>query len=278
MGTTTRFVPSQEDVTAFYDQAGPLITQLAGRNSHSGYWRDREDDSSLPAATEALTDVVIEQFGATAGQRILDVGSGLGGPAVRLAEAGANVVGVDASAVLVRDATEWSRQSSAAERVHFEQADVMQELPFSAGDFDGALVIESFVHMADRTAALREIGRVLRPGGRLVFTDFYEREPFTGERLEKIEAFQQAMLNSPFPRLEAYLPMLDAAGMYLTSYVDLTDRVHRYYQVLLGLLQQYAAGMSDEYGAAGMAALETCCRNCIETGEPRYLLMTAERF
>ncbi|NIJ13029.1 cyclopropane fatty-acyl-phospholipid synthase-like methyltransferase [Saccharomonospora amisosensis] len=272
--TTAAFVPEQSDVIAFYDQAGPMISMLAGRNSHSGYWRGDDDDNSLPAATDTLTDVVIEHLDVTAGQRVLDVGSGLGGPAVRLAQStGAEVVGIELSRNLIEESTAWAHAEGVAGQVRFDFADAMAELPFEEGGFDAVMVIESFVHMSDRAAAFRQIGRALRPGGRLVFTDFYEKRPFTGERLAMNEMFRRAMLNSPFPRLEDYPAMLRPAGLYLTEYLDLSDRVARYYPELASNLRELVGALGQE----GIAALEAVCRNCMATGEPNYLLMTAVR-
>ncbi|MGB6161784.1 MAG: class I SAM-dependent methyltransferase [Pseudonocardiaceae bacterium] len=51
------------------------------------------------------------------------------------------------------------------------------ELPFPAQSFDAAIALESIPHMPDRGQVLAQIYRVLRPGGRLVLTDFFERAP-----------------------------------------------------------------------------------------------------
>ncbi|NUT48069.1 MAG: class I SAM-dependent methyltransferase, partial [Saccharothrix sp.] len=82
---TAGYVPSSVEVVAFYDNALPLIARLAGDNVHNGYWYSREDTSTLHEAMDNLTDVVIGRLGVTAGDRVLDVGCGLGAPAMRLA-------------------------------------------------------------------------------------------------------------------------------------------------------------------------------------------------
>lgn len=272
------FVPAQEDVTAFYDRSGPLVTAIAGRNSHSGYWTSPEDGSPIPEAADALTDFAVARLRVGAGDRVLDVGSGLGGPAARLARTtGARVVGVDHSEVLLAESRRWVEREGLADRISFERADVQRGLPFEPASFDAALVIETFVHLADRQAALHRISEAVRPGGRVVVTDFYQREPLTGERVAMNEMFRRAMLNSPFPTLHEHIIAFQAARLRPVEVVDITDHVNRYYAELAKALRDNADRLAGEYGEEGIAFLETACRNCVATGEPNYLVITAVR-
>ncbi|MFD0204370.1 MULTISPECIES: SAM-dependent methyltransferase [Saccharothrix] len=274
---TTEYVPSSAEVVAFYDNALPLIVRLAGDNVHYGYWYSREDTSTLHEAMDNLTDVMIQRLGVTAGQRVLDVGCGLGAPARRLARAcGVEVVGISTSPVMVREATVRARAAGLDGQVRFEVADA-EALPFEDASFDAAWAIESLVHMADRPRVFREIGRVLRPGGRLALTDFYERIPFTGERLRMIEQYRRAALNTPFHRLEEYPPMLRDAGLHLTEYLDISEQTDRHNPMLLERLRAHREELTAEYGAETVAALDEVFTNCARTGEPHYMLMTAYR-
>ncbi|MFI9005800.1 methyltransferase domain-containing protein [Actinosynnema sp. NPDC053489] len=274
---TTDYVPSSAEVVAFYDNALPLITHLAGDNVHYGYWHSREDTSTLHEAMDNLTDVMIERLGVTPGQRVLDVGCGLGAPAMRLARAtGVEVVGISTSGAMVREANARARAAGLDARVRFEVA-AAEDLPFDDTSFDAAWAIESLVHMADRPRVFREIGRVLRPGGRLALTDFYERTPFTGERLRKIEQYRRAALNTPFHRLEEYPPMLRDAGLHLVEYLDISERTDRHYPLLLERLRANREVLAAEYGTEVVDALDSVFDNCARTGEPHYMLMAAQR-
>lgn len=274
---TTQYVPSSTDVIAFYDNALPLITRLAGDNVHYGYWHSPEDPSTLHQAMDNLTDVMIERLGVTAGARVLDVGCGLGAPAMRLARrTGAEVVGISTSAAMVAEATARARAAGLDGQVRFRVADA-GDLPFEDASFDAAWAIESLVHMTDRPRVFREVGRVLRSGGRLTLTDFYERTPFTGERLQMIEEYRRAALNAPFHRLEEYPPMLRDAGLHLTEYLDISEQTERHYPMLLERLRAHRDELVAEYGDEAIAALDSVFANCIRTGEPHYMLMTARR-
>jgi SAM-dependent methyltransferase len=104
--------------------------------------------------------------------RLLDVACGSGGPTLRMARlAGCHVVGTDIQAEGIAAATAAAEQAGLAERARFIQHDASQPLPFPDASFDALLCIDAINHLPDRPAGLREWWRVLKPGGRLVFTD-----------------------------------------------------------------------------------------------------------
>src|SRR5215469_9501791 len=127
---------------------------------------DQSHTRGLAATTELATLV-----GITAGMSVLDVGSGVGGPARFLAATyGCRVTGVDLSEPFVdaaRYLTERTRQSG---QVSFETASAL-ELPFDDGRFDAALLQHVAMNLADRAGLYREIWRVLKSGGRFATFD-----------------------------------------------------------------------------------------------------------
>lgn len=107
---------------------------------------------------------VLGLLGDVAGRRILDVGCGSGLYAAELIQRGADVVGFDASVRLIELARQ--RAGSAADlRVH-DLRDPLEWLP--DGSIDEAIMALVLHHLDDPVLALREVHRVLRPGGRLV--------------------------------------------------------------------------------------------------------------
>lgn len=104
------------------------------------------------------------------GDHALEVASGSGGPARYLAcKANAHITGIDANESGVKTATEDS--SPTRTRVTFKVADANARLPFADNEFDALVCIDSMNHFPDRLNVLREWRRVLRAGGRAVFTD-----------------------------------------------------------------------------------------------------------
>ena len=119
----------------------------------------------------AATAELAKLAGITADMRVLDVGSGVGGPARYLAAAhGCPVTGVDLSAPFVEAARYLTERTGQSGLVSFETASAL-ELPFEDGRFDVVLLQHVAMNIADRALLYRELRRVLRPGGRLATYD-----------------------------------------------------------------------------------------------------------
>ncbi len=114
----------------------------------------------------------IERLRLVAGQRVLDVGCGPGDGTVRVTEAGAVGVGLDYSAGMLETAR---REPSLRGRLSRGDAG---RLPFRDGAFDKLVCTNSFHHYPNHRAALKEMRRVLRPGGLLVLVDPRRDHPF----------------------------------------------------------------------------------------------------
>ena len=109
--------------------------------------------------------------GVTAGMSVLDVGSGVGGPARFLAATcGCQVTGVDLSEPFVDAARYLTERTGQSGQVSFEAASAL-ELPFERGRFDVVLLQHVAMNIADRPRLYREIRRVLKPGGRFATFD-----------------------------------------------------------------------------------------------------------
>ncbi|MBN2305524.1 MAG: class I SAM-dependent methyltransferase [Anaerolineae bacterium] len=100
---------------------------------------------------------------------ILEIGFGAGKSIQRAAQqaTAGRVAGIDPSPAMVRETSRRNRAAIRAGRVEVRQGDVMA-LPFDAATFDKAFGVGVIYYLSEPVAALREIGRVLKPGGLLL--------------------------------------------------------------------------------------------------------------
>ncbi len=105
--------------------------------------------------------------GAGAGERVLDLAAGTAVSTVELAGAGAWCVAADFSLGMLRA----SRRAGRHHKVPLVGADALH-LPFMDGVFDAVMISFGLRNVADPDAALAELARVTRPGGRLVVCEF----------------------------------------------------------------------------------------------------------
>lgn len=131
---------------------------------------DRLSAGDLSAADEfhlgwlAATRALALDLGLARGMHVLDVGSGIGGPARFFAEThGCRVTGIDLTEEFVRVATELTRRCGLSELVSFKQGSAL-DLPFDAGTFDGATLIHVGMNIADKAKLFENVRRVLKPG------------------------------------------------------------------------------------------------------------------
>lgn len=113
---------------------------------------------------------------AKAADRILDVGSGLGGPARYVANRfRCHVTGIDLSPEFTEIAQHLTRLLRLEDRTSFQMADAL-DMPFADESFDGAYSMNVSMNIADKASLYREMRRVLKPGGWLVLSEVSKGE------------------------------------------------------------------------------------------------------
>ncbi len=121
----------------------------------------------------AATREMIALSGFGKGMTILDVGSGIGGPARCLAEmAGCQVTGVDLTEEYIEAARSITKQRGLASSVSFVHGSALST-PFESGSFDGAWMQHMNMNIEDKPYLVREVFRVLKPGSKLALHEFF---------------------------------------------------------------------------------------------------------
>jgi SAM-dependent methyltransferase len=124
-------------------------------------WVTKEESAEIPRLLGLTTDSVV-----------LEIGCGSGAYAVHVAESvSCRIVGIDINASGVENATQLARARNLDGRATFQQCDASVRLPFENDGFDAVFANDVLCHIPNRASLLKEIRRVLKPGGRMLFSD-----------------------------------------------------------------------------------------------------------
>lgn len=177
----------------------------------------------------AATAEIAKLAGISAGMSVLDVGSGIGGPARFLAEtSGCRVTGVDLSEPFVEAARYLTERTGQSGKVSFQTANALK-LPFDDGNFDIVLLQHVAMNIEDRPALYTEVRRVLAPGGRLATYDLVCGE---GDILYPVPWARDASTSFLLSQA-ATRTLLEQAGFSATVWIDDTDLVLDWFSAVM---------------------------------------------
>lgn len=171
-----------DDVARFYSGSGGLLAAISSALDAAGWDRATLRPSDLAPVDEfhirgrAASLEIIDALKLSPDSVVLDLGSGLGGPARTLAEVvGCSVIGVDLTEEFCEVATALSQWTGLADKTRFQVGDATHTgLP--SDSVDAAMTVHVAMNIPDKTALFAEALRVLRPGGRFVVYDVLQGE------------------------------------------------------------------------------------------------------
>ncbi|MCL1466961.1 methyltransferase domain-containing protein [Argonema galeatum] len=165
-----------QQIQQFYDASSGLWEQIWGEHMHHGYYgpdgnqkKDRRQ-AQIDLIEELLTWAQVQHA-----QDILDVGCGIGGSSLYLAQKyNASATGITLSPVQASRATERAQVAGLSTRTEFQVADALN-MPFADASFDFVWSLESGEHMPDKQKFLQECYRVLKPRGTFLMATWCHR-------------------------------------------------------------------------------------------------------
>ncbi|HET6176331.1 MAG TPA: methyltransferase domain-containing protein [Candidatus Sulfotelmatobacter sp.] len=148
---------------------GNFQTQLYAQIRNEAFGEDIGQNSWLTADEQ---ERFLKWLDLSSGNTLLDVACGAGGPALRIAATtGCSVVGIDVHEQGIATARELAAHRGLTDRAEFQVVDATRTLPFADARFDAITCIDAVNHFPDRPRVVAEWTRLLKPGGRLLFTD-----------------------------------------------------------------------------------------------------------
>ncbi|WP_095091482.1 class I SAM-dependent methyltransferase [Mesorhizobium sophorae] len=157
-------------IARHYDISGleeRIIAALAGSGVDVANLRasDLEAVDEFHIGGVAATMALVGQMGLKPGTMLLDIGSGVGGPARFVANnVGADVTGIDLTQSYVDIAVSLSERTGMAGKTRFVQGSAL-DMPFADASFDAAVILHVGMNLPDKPGLMSEAARVLRPGG-----------------------------------------------------------------------------------------------------------------
>jgi tocopherol O-methyltransferase len=211
-----------------YDLITLFYRLLWGPHIHHGLWRGAE---SPAVAQRQLTDAAAELADVRAGDDLLDVGCGMGGSSIRLANFyGCRVTGVTLSPVQrfwARNAAFWSTGGRA--RFLCEDAERVQ---FAPQTFDVVWSIECTEHLFEKARFFQQAGAWLRPGGRLMICAWLAGDdPLASGQQALLREVCRGMLCPSLGNQEDYRNWFAAAGLRTLRCEDWTDQVSQTWDI-----------------------------------------------
>lgn len=207
------------DADAFY------AAIWGGEDIHIGlYENDSEDIAEASART---VHHMASKLDLKPGTRVIDIGAGYGGAARYLAsETGAHVTCLNLS----EKENERNRRLTAEQGLE-DKIEVVhglfEDIPFPDNSFDVVWSQEAILHSGDRTRVLKEVSRVLKPGGDFIFTD-----PMQADDIDDASAFQSIYDRIHLPdmdSIEFYRATLEDLGFETVEIEDLTHQLRNHY-------------------------------------------------
>jgi len=212
-------------VAGHYDALDEAYRRVWGEHVHHGLWLDGSERPEEAAAQ--LSRRVADAARIGEGDAVVDVGCGYGATSRLLArERGARMTGLTLSAA----------QAAAAPAADGVELLVRDWLANGLADasFDAAISIEAISHMPDKPRAFAELGRVVRPGGRVAIVDWLTREqPGPAETRALLRPICEEGHLPSLHSAREYADLLGASGLTVVGFEDLSARAARTWTVVV---------------------------------------------
>jgi len=180
------------------------------------------EDDTFHGAQKNLTDYCISCLPEMKGKKVLEIGCGNGVQAIYISKKfGPSLVkGIDLNAANISIARTESERAG-AKGVEFEEGDAQKLENIPDQSFDMVINIESAFHYPDKPAFLREVARVLKPGGHFLIADIIS-DPKKGHATKR--KWKQGMHLNHWPR-KSYETEIEKAGLQIEKFNDITHSV-----------------------------------------------------
>jgi len=234
---TTKDVAEYYNTTqVHYEQWWNLKKNLS---LHYGIWENGVN--SFSESLENTNRVMMELSQISASDKVLDAGCGVGGAAMFLAERkNVEVVGITLSEKQQKFATQAAKEKKLDNTVSFQLMDYTNT-EFEDESFDVVWACESMTSSPDKSLFIKEAFRVLKKGGRLILSDFFQTKVNQPDPKSLMKKWGATWGISNFPTSEFLRENLESNGFQTIQSFDYTEKINKsakrmYYTAILGMI------------------------------------------
>jgi tocopherol O-methyltransferase len=215
-------------VRKHYDRLSFLYRMFWGEHLHHGYWNAGLTDATAGQAQIQLMEQLARRAEIPQGASVLDIGCGVGGSALWLADRyGCRVTGMTISPVQAAMATRKAKARGLGGGVRFEVTDANLWQPEPAS-FDVVWIMESSEHFPNKKQFFERCAIALKPGGTLAVCAWLRRDgPLPPGEQTLVATIAEAMMSASLDSLGSYRDWMRDAGLTVTAAEDITPHVER---------------------------------------------------
>ncbi|KAM7188320.1 S-adenosyl-L-methionine-dependent methyltransferase [Naviculisporaceae sp. PSN 640] len=304
----------KDRIKLHYDLASDYYLNLWGEHIHHGYWATdgSKANDSKEVAQIALIRLLLDISGVSSGNRVLDVGCGIGGTSRYLAsQLGCSVTGITISTKQVELAKRLTKSEAAKEKSSSQSQSQQQEvgedsegyIPLGkgkvrfieldaekmgeffasdAGAFDAVWISEALSHFPNKALFFQNAYKVLKPGGKLALADWFKNEGLDQKQFDDdIKPIEDGMLLPPLCTQADYVNFAKEAGLKLLGGPkDISNDVSKTWDISWSLVQNPSLwAFAFSQGRDGIAFLQAfrAMRRGYANGSFRYAVISFEK-
>ncbi len=266
---TGHYPPSVETARAYYNSSDAdhfYAVIWGGEDIHTGIYESTLD--TIAQASRRTEEKIVSLLKLDKSSRVLDVGSGYGGPARYLAKTtGCRVDCLNISDVQNQRTQQLNEQQGMTAQVQIIEGS-FEEMPIPDQQYDVVVSQDAILHSGDRSQVLKEVARVLKSGGDFIFTDPMQTDNCPAGVLQPVlDRIHLKSLGS----FSFYTQTAQTVGLEVVQLIDMPEQLINHYARVLKEVEMRYEDMLKICSKDYLDRMNVGLRHWVKSGQLGYL-------